>query len=511
MNNGCPTVKYISLLALLLCASSFIFIPQRAAPVSARPISPNARKISRDVADKGRGAQNQQIPLIVQLNDKADSSFEADVIRKGGHVESASLAHFNARALEIPARFVGELAARSDVDFISLNRQYVTLGHVTATTGADAIRMTNGNYSGLDGTGIGIAVLDSGVDNTHTAFLDRRNHCRVIISRDFTGEGRTDDPYGHGTHVASIAAANGRISNAEFTGIAPNANVINLRVLNASGAGNVSSVLSALDWVLTNRAIYNIRVVNMSLGGPAVDSYVYDPVCRAVRKLVDAGIVVVAAAGNNGLSSAGKKIYGQVHSPGNDPSVITVGAANTFGTDERGDDAVTTYSSRGPTRSAYVDSQGIRHYDHLIKPDIVAPGNRIINAEAPDNYLVTHAPWLDARVSQASHRRMMFMSGSSMATPVVAGAAALLLQANPALTPNMVKLLLMYTAQPLTGYNMLEQGAGEINIEGAVRLARQVRTDLTSSTPVGAPLLRNSAAPKRKQPSPVKLLIGHKA
>jgi len=203
--------------------------------VSAGPITPNARKISRDVADKARGAPNQPIPLIVQLNDKADGSFEVDVIRKGGHLQPANLTHFNARALEIPARLVDELAARSDVDFISLNRQYVTLGHVTATTGADAIRVTNGNnLTGLDGTGIGIAMLDSGIDTTHTAFLDRRNHCRVIISRDFTGEGRTDDPYGHGTHVASIAAANGRISNAEFTGIAPNANLINLRVLNTS-------------------------------------------------------------------------------------------------------------------------------------------------------------------------------------------------------------------------------------------------------------------------------------
>src|SRR6185503_799101 len=268
--------------------------------------------------------------------------------------------------------------------------------------------------TGLDGTGIGIAVLDSGIASDHTAFLDRGNRSRVVADVDFTGEGRTDDPYAHGTHVASIAAGNGRISNAEFTGIAPNANLINLRVLNSTGTGNVSSVLSALDWVLSNRSRYNIRVVNMSLGASAIDSYTYDPVCRAVRKLVDKGIVVVAAAGNNGVNGAGQKIYGQVHSPGNEPSAITVGAANTFGTDDRSDDVVTTYSSRGPTRSAYVDSQGMKHYDHLIKPDVVAPGNKIIDAESADNYLVTHNPWLDAGVSQAPQRRMMYMNGSSM-------------------------------------------------------------------------------------------------
>ena len=96
------------------------------------------------------------------------------------------------------------------------------------------------------------------------------------MERDFTGEGRTDDPYGHGSHVASMAAGNGRISNGQYTGIAPNANLINLRVLNSQGAGSMSGLLQALDWVLTNRASYNIRVVNMSLGTPAVDSYRHD-------------------------------------------------------------------------------------------------------------------------------------------------------------------------------------------------------------------------------------------
>lgn len=241
MKNGCPTVKCI-ILFVVLFGITFYFIPQRAGAVHpARPISPYARKISRDVADRARVAPNQLIPLIVQLNDKASASFEAEVMKKGGRLTGATLTHFNARALEVPAKFVGDLSSRSDVDFISFNRQYITLGHVTATTGADAIRVPGGANTGLDGSGIGIAVLDPGMDVAHTAFLDRKNRSRVVLSRDFTGEARTDDPYGHGTHVASIAAGNGRISNAEFTGIAPNANIINLRVLNASGSGNVIS------------------------------------------------------------------------------------------------------------------------------------------------------------------------------------------------------------------------------------------------------------------------------
>ncbi|MGH9962222.1 MAG: S8 family serine peptidase, partial [Pyrinomonadaceae bacterium] len=193
---------------------------------------------------------------------------------------------------------------------VSLDREVRILGHLSQTTGADAVRTNGPPSSRLDGTGIGIAVLDSGVDTEHRAFLDRTGNLRVVRSQDFTGEDRTDDPYGHGTHVASIAAGNGRISSARYIGIAPNANIINLRVLNSLGLGSTSGVLSALDWVLTNRNSYNIRVVNMSLGMAAIDSYRNDPVCLAVRGLVNAGIVVVAAAGNNGTHGEGNTVYG---------------------------------------------------------------------------------------------------------------------------------------------------------------------------------------------------------
>src|SRR5207248_3195356 len=233
----------------------------------------------------------------------------------------------------------------------------------------------------------------------------------------------------------------------------------------------------------------------MSLGSPAVDSYKNDPVCLAVRNLVNAGVVVVVAAGNNGKNAAGQKVYGQVHSPGIEPSAITVGASNTFGTDSRNDDGVATYSSRGPTRSSWTDTLGVKHYDGLMKPDLVAPGNKIIEAQSPNNLLITHNPQLDANVSPVGVRDQMILNGTSMASPVVAGAAALLLQANPTLTPNMVKAILEYTAQPLAGFNMLEQGAGEVNIEGAVRLARLVRTNFGTTKPVGTALLNTVLLP----------------
>jgi subtilisin family serine protease len=304
------------------------------------------------------------------------------------------------------------------------------------------------------------------METNHVSFLDRNNGNRIALSLDFTGENRVDDPYGHGTVVASIAGGNGRVASASYLGIAPNARLFNLRVLNSQGRGTVAGVLGALNWIALNAQAFNIRVVNMSLGMPAIDSHVNDPICLSVRSLVDSGIVVVAAAGNNGKDLDGNKVYGQIHSPGIAPSAITVGASNTFGTNSRTDDQVASYSSRGPTRSRWTDGAGITHYDNIIKPDLVAPGNKLVFAKSPGNLLITQNPTLDAGVSPVDARDMMALSGSSMAAPVAAGAAALLLQANPSLTPNLVKTILEYTAQPLPGFNYLEQGAGEINIEG---------------------------------------------
>src|ERR1044071_6392573 len=150
----------------------------------------------------------------------------------------------------------------------------------------------------------------------------------------------------------------------------------------------------------------------MSLGTPALTSYRNDQLCQEVRKLVDAGIVVVAAAGNDGKDESGAKVYGHIHSPGNEPSAITVGAVNGFGTDSRADDKVATYSSRGPTRSYWTDGYGIKHYDNLIKPDLVAIGNKLIFAESTNstaspatNGLVGLYPQLDASLYPRSEER----------------------------------------------------------------------------------------------------------
>ncbi|MEZ5425066.1 MAG: S8 family peptidase [Pyrinomonadaceae bacterium] len=442
--------------------------------------------MSSDLRRRELRAGFDQIKAVIQFRSEPGPLAER-ILSGGGSVSFKRFSKLDTIVAELPAGDLTQLAELPEVEFISPEREVELFGHVTATTGVESL--TGQFPAAPNGSEIGIAILDSGVHESHKSFLDENGRRRVVLSRDFTGEANRDDPFGHGTHVAALASGNGQIADGAYRGMAPNTKILNLRVLKADGTGRLTDVLTALDWILANHTAFNIRVVNLSLGMPAVDSYLDDPLCRAARRLVDAGIVVVAAAGNNGKDETGQKVYGLIHSPGNEPSVITVGASNTFGTDGRADDAVATYSSRGPTRSYSLDEAGVKHFDNILKPDLVAPGNWLISANAERNTLVGNHPELDARVSSSGSRNMMFLSGTSMASPIVAGAAALILQANPDLTPNMVKAILQYTAQPLAGFNQFEQGAGQLNVEGAIRLAKLIRRDLPDHPELGTPLL----------------------
>ncbi|HKP11111.1 MAG TPA: S8 family serine peptidase [Blastocatellia bacterium] len=458
-------------------------------PQSSRPAS----KLSDDLQKKvGQVAPNAEIPVIMQAAGTPSKSLQDLMKRQGGKIKRL-FTNFNAVSFSLPAGALAALAARDDVVRLSLDRTTQVSGHVEEATGTDQVRSYAASPTGqLDGTGIGIAILDSGIYQAHHEFLDDAGSSRIIANIDFTGEGRTDDLYGHGTHVASLAAGNNHVAGGTYTGLAPNAKIINVRVLDSMGRGSMSATIAGIDWCITNKNLYNIRVMNLSLGTVAVESYRDDPLCVAVRRAVDAGIVVCAAAGNLGKDDQGNRIYGTIHSPGTEPSALTVGAINTLGTAKHSDDQVASYSSCGPTRGFYTDAAGVRHFDNLIKPDLVAPGNKLIDAKAPGNRMLQLNPALDTDVSPQAEHGMMKMSGTSMATPVVAGAVALLLQRNPALTPNLVKAVLEYTADSLPGASNIEQGAGELNVEGAVRLAGLVRTDVSNLTN-GAPLLTGPA------------------
>jgi subtilisin family serine protease len=461
-------------------------------------------KFASDLIERlANATPDEQVRVVIELTGPAGEGLRTLLGAKGGRLRR-TFRNLNCAVIEAPAGAISQIGELGEVSYASLDDSVASLGdvsgHIVTTTGASQVEdehpSRGGDGGNLDGSGIGVAIIDSGIDSNHRSFRNDSSVGRTMISVDFTGEHRTDDPYGHGTFVASLIAGSAVLYGGKYAGIAPGVQLINLRALNSQGVGTVSSVMAALDWVMANRLRYSIRVVNLSIGTAAIQSYLNSPLCHSVRKLVDAGVVAVAAAGNDGKDASRNKIYGAIHSPGNEPSALTVGAANTFGTDSRNDDVVTTYSSRGPTRSFWTDANGVKHYDNVIKPEIVAPGNKVIGAEAAHSQLVTSFPSLDTGLSSGGDSRMMYLSGTSVSAAITSGAVALLLQANPGLTPNLVKALLMYTAQPLAGFNMLEQGTGELNIAGGAMLAELVRPDISSALPLGAPLLTTRFAPE---------------
>jgi serine protease AprX len=270
----------------------------------------------------------------------------------------------------------------------------------------------------------------------------RLNTSRVVYSQSWVNDGAGAlDLYGHGTHVAGIMAGDGVNSTGPqytktFRGIAPNVNLVNLRVLDANGRGTDSGVIAAIQTAIQLKSKYNIRVINLSLGHPVFESYTVDPLCQAVEAAYRAGIVVVVAAGNEGRNNAqGNEGYGTIGVPANDPYVITVGAMRSMGTSTRADDLIATYSSKRPTA-----------IDHVVKPDLVAPGNRQVSLSSWGtslelNYSSNVVPINYYRSGDNSTVSSTYyiMSGTSMAAPVVSGSVALLLQAHPGLTPDQVK------------------------------------------------------------------------
>ncbi len=480
---------FVSLLVLLMSANVAYGKPRPriAKDVDCSKLNDTSDLSKREHRQLSRACSlNTRVRVIVQLSENSTPAFDQFANSNGASTKK-NFRRVQERVMEVPIRVAERLAKQKHVKYVSLDRPIqASLDQVTP---AEAVGATVAWQSGYDGSGIGIAVLDSGVANHPDLQDPATGQSRVVYSENFASDGGNGtDLYGHGTHVAGIIAGNGATSAAggfegNFAGIAPKANIINLRVLDANGGGTDSSVIAAIDRAIELKDKYNIRVMNLSVARGVYESYKDDPLDQAVEAAYRAGITVVVAAGNYGRA-AGTNGYGTVTAPGNDPYVITVGATNMENTPSMLDDVMTSYSSKGPSQ-----------IDHIVKPDIVAPGNRIISLNAPMSTLSEEYPaqevFPDNSPCQANPAwcagtaPYMILSGTSMATPVVSGTVALLLQQDPTLTPDQVKARLMKTAWKqypptsvvydasgtsyLINYDMFTVGAGYLDIAAALQ------------------------------------------
>ena len=488
---------FLALITLLAAALSF---------------ADGKHKLSKDLEELKSGLSGATVDVIIQFKQAPTDAQHGKVEGHGG-VLKKKLDVIRGAHYSVPVKSLPALADDPDVAYISPNRPLSGTSTSTLDYTPESVNaQVAWQQWGLDGTGVGVAVIDSGVTAVGDLYWwipsNQTYGSRVVYSQNFV-PGTTDssDQYGHGTHVAGIIASQGWFSTGgnfthTFKGIAPNANIINLRVLDQNGAGTDSSVIAAIQTAISLKSTYNIRVINLSLGRQVYESYTVDPLCQAVEAAWSAGIVVVAAAGNQGRNdSAGTEGYGTIAAPGNDPYAITVGAMKTANTPARVDDTIASYSSKGPTA-----------YDFVVKPDIVAPGNQVVSTLAPnapllstptDVYLSEYSSSTTTSTGSGGNTKnnkknstssltantispsYMRLSGTSMATPVVSGAAVLLLQQNPNLTPDQVKARLMKTASknfpaystvtdPTTGiiytdyYDIFTIGAGYLDVGAAL-------------------------------------------
>jgi len=443
-------------------------------------LNPAHPKLARDLSTKHPHAL---IDVVVQYRTEPREEHFAELAQRGATVKH-KLHSIRGVAMRIPASEIAALERNPNVRYISPDR-HVKLTAIDENYESPIQDLVAQSSYGFTGAGIGVAVIDSGVSD-HPDLHNASGTSRLVYSQSFvSGDTTTADGYGHGTHVSGIIAGSGSASGsssgyaAPIVGMAPGVNIINLRVLDSTGAGTDSQVIAAIDEAITLQTQYNIRVINLSLGRPVFESYSVDPLCQAVEQAWKAGIVVVVAAGNSGRDNTyGTFGWATIGAPGNDPYVITVGATRTMDTLTRDDDAIASYSSKGPTL-----------YDHFVKPDLVAPGNRIDSLRVAGSTLDTNYPSFEVPPTECPSSatcptEYFRLSGTSMATPVVSGAVALMLQQSSTLTPDTVKARLMKTAWKGFGqystafdiynneyydqYDMFTYGAGYLDIDAAL-------------------------------------------
>lgn len=396
------------------------------------------RFIDKRVQIKMKESQEEdKTSLIILFNDFQDEELKEEIKKHDGTIKY-KLDIIKAYAIELPCKNIKKLAKHPKVDFIADDAKLSTLLDIARPTIGGEIA----DEYNLTGKGIGIATLDTGV-YPHADLTLVKN--RIIGFKDFVKDKKFPyDDNGHGTHVAGIAAGNGYSSKGKYRGIAPNANIIAVKVMDELGSGSTSDIVAGMQWIFNNKRRYNIRITSISLGSDPDLSDTEDPLVKGVEALWDAGIVVVTAAGNAGPKRK------TINSPGISERVITVGATDDHNTINIKDDTIAKFSSRGPANN------------NVVKPDIVAPGVNITSLRSDIEF-----------IPENNRKKYKFktmeepyteMSGTSMATPMVSGGIALLLEKEPKLTPNEIKKKLMNTAISLKE-NRYAQGKGQISLK----------------------------------------------
>ena len=460
MNRSRPGRTILTAAVLVLCAA-----PSVLAISGRRDERKLSAKASEDAKQRERekDKEKSKIDVLVRLKGSA-SALDGLVRNLGGRVERTHRRGWV--SVRVPAKKLKDLAEHAAVDYVASDPQ---IGSTMEISRAMAGQPTS--YvpeSGYTGAGVTIAMLDTGVSVAHPE-IDSLLASVDLVSgaADPTfAPARSIDPNGHGTHVAGIMVSNGsRSTDGRFAGVARGANLVSVRVLDESGRGYTSGMLAGLNWVLEHKDQYGIRVINLSLGHPVFEPAENDPLVQAVESLWDAGIVVVCSAGN-----AGKSGHGTVSSPCNSRKVITVGALNYRSSLDPGDDIVGRYSSKGPTRG-----------DLVAKPDLIAPGNRIVSALSPDSFIARHYPGqrVPGDPDQPTVLEHFELTGTSMASPMVAATAALMLQKDPSLRPDTVKARLMRSARKVNFGDPFAAGAGVLDILGALRATGDVTRALS--------------------------------
>ncbi len=453
---------------MILCVGLLVAL----ASSSAHPRAQRGPTLSDDL--KAALARGQRVRVIAQAEEGGLQ------LLRSRHGRGLRRQLAGALALDLSADELKTLRLDGPVAHLSGDLPVVAdMAVANRVTGADKVWAGTRGLLGLlstpgyTGRGIGVAVIDSGIAD-HAA-LSGRVVARVNLVS--TEPGMTGDPFGHGTHIAGIIGGSGasaaRVTSAYSGGSAPGVHFVDVRVLDSNGLGYTSDVIAGIDWTIANGARYGVRVINLSLGHPVWEPALTDPLCRAVERAVRNGYIVVASAGNYGRTATGQRIQGGVSSPGNSPFAITVGAVDTKGTVDRRDDVVAPYSSRGPTK-----------YDFAVKPDVVAPGSGLVSLENPGSWLSSRFPsWHVAGTGRNAYYRL---SGTSMSAAVVSGGVALLLDAEPGLSPAQVKIALQTGATFMTDGGLVAAGTGEVDFDASRRLAHggligSVVTTLTSA------------------------------